>query len=123
MDLVLLAGYLKLVPAALVRAYPRAVLNIHPALLPAFGGPGFYGRRVHEAVIGAGARVSGPTVHFVDEAYDSGARGRRPRCAALGSCCAGLGRDGVWRAAVWFCCSVVGCYQVGCGAVGYAVPQ
>ena len=71
-DFVILAGYLKLVPASLVRAYPRAMLNIHPALLPAFGGPGFYGRKVHEAVIASGARISGPTVHFVDEEYDSG---------------------------------------------------
>lgn len=71
-DLVLLAGYLKLVPPSLVRAYRRAMLNIHPALLPAFGGPGLYGRRVHEAVLASGARFSGATVHFVDEEYDTG---------------------------------------------------
>ncbi len=70
--LVLLAGYLKLVPPALCRAFPRAILNIHPALLPAFGGKGMYGSRVHAAVIAAGARFSGPTVHFVDEEYDRG---------------------------------------------------
>ena len=49
------------------------MINIHPALLPAFGGPGMYGRRVHEAVVASGARVSGATVHFVDEVYDHGA--------------------------------------------------
>ncbi|CAI5497507.1 unnamed protein product [Closterium sp. Naga37s-1] len=66
-DYVVLAGYLKLLPASLVEAFPRAILNIHPALLPAFGGKGYYGMRVHKAVIASGARVSGPTVHFVDE--------------------------------------------------------
>lgn len=73
--LVVLAGYLKLIPDVLVRAYPRAMLNIHPGLLPAFGGPGLYGLRVHSAVIRSGARISGPTVHFVDEEYDTGALG------------------------------------------------
>ncbi|XP_002986515.2 phosphoribosylglycinamide formyltransferase, chloroplastic [Selaginella moellendorffii] len=71
-DFVLLAGYLKLIPKELVEAFPRAILNIHPALLPAFGGKGFYGIKVHEAVIASGARVSGPTIHFVDEKYDHG---------------------------------------------------
>jgi len=71
-DLIVLAGYLKLVPAAVVAAYRDRMLNIHPALLPAFGGPGMYGRRVHEAVLASGARVSGPTVHLVDEAFDRG---------------------------------------------------
>jgi phosphoribosylglycinamide formyltransferase len=55
-DFILLAGYLKLVPVELVQAYPRAILNIHPALLPAFGGKGYYGRKVHEAVIKSGAK-------------------------------------------------------------------
>lgn len=72
-DLVVLAGYLTLVPPPLVRRFRGAMLNVHPALLPAFGGAGMYGRRVHEAVLGAGARVSGVTVHFVDEVYDHGA--------------------------------------------------
>jgi phosphoribosylglycinamide formyltransferase 1 len=72
-DLVVLAGYLKLVPASVVARYAGRMLNVHPALLPAFGGPGMYGRRVHEAVLRSGARVSGVTVHFVDEAYDRGA--------------------------------------------------
>jgi phosphoribosylglycinamide formyltransferase len=71
-DFVILAGYLKLVPPVLVRAYRRAMLNIHPALLPSFGGHGLYGRRVHEAVLASGARFSGPTVHFVEEEYDTG---------------------------------------------------
>ncbi len=71
--LVLLAGYLKMVPPEVVRAYRRRMLNIHPALLPAFGGQGYYGRRVHEAVIAAGEQLSGVTVHFVDEQYDHGA--------------------------------------------------
>lgn len=71
-DMVVLAGYLKLVPGEVVRRYPGRMLNVHPALLPAFGGAGMYGRRVHEAVIRSGARVSGVTVHFVDEEYDRG---------------------------------------------------
>lgn len=72
-DLVVLAGYLRLVPPPVVRAWRGRMINIHPALLPSFGGEGMYGRRVHEAVIEAGARVSGPTVHFVNEEYDAGA--------------------------------------------------
>jgi len=71
-DLVVLAGYLKLVPPPVVAAFAGRMINIHPALLPAFGGAGMYGRRVHEAVLAAGARVSGPTVHLVDERYDHG---------------------------------------------------
>jgi formyltetrahydrofolate-dependent phosphoribosylglycinamide formyltransferase len=71
-DLVVLAGYLKLVPPPVVDRYRGRMLNIHPALLPAFGGPGMYGHRVHEAVLAAGATVSGATVHLVDEVYDRG---------------------------------------------------
>jgi phosphoribosylglycinamide formyltransferase 1 len=71
-DLVALAGYLRLVPPAVVRQLAGRILNIHPALLPAFGGPGMYGRRVHEAVLAAGCTVSGATVHYVDERYDEG---------------------------------------------------
>jgi phosphoribosylglycinamide formyltransferase 1 len=67
-----LAGYLRLVPPAVVRAFEGRILNIHPALLPAFGGEGMYGARVHEAVIRAGCTVTGPTVHLVDEEYDRG---------------------------------------------------
>ena len=72
-DLLVLAGYLKLVPADVVSPYRGRILNVHPALLPAFGGKGMYGRRVHEAVLASGARESGATVHLVDEAYDRGA--------------------------------------------------
>ncbi|HRQ78448.1 MAG TPA: phosphoribosylglycinamide formyltransferase [Gemmatimonadaceae bacterium] len=68
-----LAGYLRLVPLSVVRRFHGRMLNVHPALLPAFGGPGMYGARVHAAVLAAGARVSGPTVHFVSERYDEGA--------------------------------------------------
>ena len=72
-ELVVLAGYIRLVPDAVVRAYQGRLLNVHPALLPAFGGRGMYGARVHQAVLDAGARVSGATVHFVDPVYDHGA--------------------------------------------------
>ena len=71
-DAIALAGYLRKIPAAVVAAYRGSMVNIHPALLPAFGGKGLYGRRVHEAVIKAGVRESGATVHFVDEEYDTG---------------------------------------------------
>lgn len=69
---IFLAGYLRLVPAEVVARFRGRIVNIHPALLPAFGGPGMWGRRVHEAVLASGARVSGPTVHLVDERYDEG---------------------------------------------------
>lgn len=72
-DLVVLAGYVRLVPDAVVRAFRGRVVNVHPALLPAFGGRGMYGARVHQAVLDAGARVTGVTVHFVDPVYDHGA--------------------------------------------------
>jgi formyltetrahydrofolate-dependent phosphoribosylglycinamide formyltransferase len=71
-DLLVLAGYLKLVPAAVIARYRDRILNVHPALLPAFGGPGMYGHHVHEAVLASGARESGATVHLVDEVYDQG---------------------------------------------------
>jgi formyltetrahydrofolate-dependent phosphoribosylglycinamide formyltransferase len=71
-QVVFLAGYLRLVPQAVVEAYRGRILNVHPALLPAFGGKGMYGRRVHEAVLAAGSKVSGATVHLVDERYDEG---------------------------------------------------
>jgi formyltetrahydrofolate-dependent phosphoribosylglycinamide formyltransferase len=72
-ELVVLAGYLRLIPAEVVRAFRGKIINIHPALLPAFGGPGMYGERVHRAVLASGAWVTGATVHFVDEVYDRGA--------------------------------------------------
>ena len=69
---ILLAGFLKLLPSRVCRAYEDRILNIHPALLPAFGGKGMYGHHVHEAVLRSGATVSGPTIHFVNERYDEG---------------------------------------------------
>lgn len=72
-DLVALAGYLKHVPHEMTRRFAGRILNVHPALLPAFGGPGMYGARVHRAVLAAGDTTSGPTVHFVDDVYDHGA--------------------------------------------------
>jgi phosphoribosylglycinamide formyltransferase 1 len=80
-DLVVLAGYLKLVPAGVIERYRGRIINIHPALLPAFGGQGMYGRRVHQAVLASGVRESGASVHLVDEVYDRGevlARARVP---------------------------------------------
>lgn len=71
-ELIVLAGYLKLVPSEVVQRFSGRMLNIHPALLPAFGGPGMYGLRVHEAVLRSGATVSGATVHLVGERYDEG---------------------------------------------------
>ncbi|MDT0630661.1 phosphoribosylglycinamide formyltransferase [Rubrivirga litoralis] len=71
-DAVALAGYLKKVPDAVVEAFRHRVLNVHPSLLPAFGGAGWYGRRVHQGVLNAGCRVSGATVHLVDGDYDTG---------------------------------------------------
>jgi phosphoribosylglycinamide formyltransferase 1 len=71
--LVVLAGYLRLVPRPVITAYRNRIINIHPALLPEFGGKGMYGRRVHQAVLASGARESGATVHLVDEHYDHGA--------------------------------------------------
>lgn len=72
-DLIVLAGFLWLFPARLLHAYPNKVINIHPALLPKYGGKGMYGQKVHEAVVAAGERTHGVTVHFVNEAYDEGA--------------------------------------------------
>ena len=71
-DLIILAGYMKLLSPTVVSAYRHRMLNIHPALLPSFGGKGMYGLRVHQAVIESGAKFSGVTVHVVDEQYDHG---------------------------------------------------
>lgn len=71
-ELIALAGYLQLVPASVVGAFRGRIVNIHPAPLPAFGGRGIYGQYAHRAVLDAGVRVSGPTIHFVDERYDTG---------------------------------------------------
>lgn len=71
-DLIVLAGFLWLVPAYLIKAYPDKILNIHPALLPAYGGKGMYGLNVHKAVKAAGDAHSGMTIHVVNEVYDKG---------------------------------------------------
>jgi phosphoribosylglycinamide formyltransferase-1 len=70
---IVLAGFLWKVPAALIQAYPNRIINIHPALLPKYGGKGMYGRHVHEAVIAAGEKESGITIHYVNEHFDEGA--------------------------------------------------
>ena len=71
-DLIVLAGFLKKIPNELIKIYRNKIINIHPALLPSFGGKGMYGMNVHRAVFDSSAKVSGPTVHFVDEIYDNG---------------------------------------------------
>lgn len=71
-NFILLAGYLRMIPAEIVRKFHGRILNIHPALLPAFGGKGMYGRHVHQAVLDYGAKWTGVTVHLVDEEYDRG---------------------------------------------------
>lgn len=71
-DLIVLAGYLKQIPADVIKAYPSGIVNIHPSLLPKFGGKGFYGILVHRAVLEADEKESGCTVHLVDEEYDRG---------------------------------------------------
>ena len=82
-DLLVLAGYVRLVPPGVIERYRGRILNVHPALLPAFGGKGMYGRRVHEAVLASGARESGATVHLVDEVYDRGAVLAQARVSVL----------------------------------------
>ena len=72
-DLIVLAGFLWLVPQHLIEAFPNKIINIHPALLPKYGGKGFYGEHVHEAVVTAKEEFSGITIHYVNECYDSGA--------------------------------------------------
>jgi formyltetrahydrofolate-dependent phosphoribosylglycinamide formyltransferase len=72
-QVICLAGYLKRIPHEVTRRWAGAIVNVHPALLPLFGGAGMYGRRVHEAVLSSGAAESGATVHFVDDEYDHGA--------------------------------------------------
>ena len=71
-ELIVLAGFLKLLPENFVRSFKNKIINIHPALLPSFGGSGMYGMNVHRAVFESSAQVSGATVHFVDETYDTG---------------------------------------------------
>ncbi len=71
-NLICLAGYMLHLPPAIITAYPYRILNIHPSLLPLFGGKGMYGERVHQAVLESGMKVTGCTVHFVDNEYDTG---------------------------------------------------
>lgn len=71
-DLVVLVGYLKLIPAQMVAAYPHRIVNIHPSLLPKYGGKGMYGANVHRAVLANGEKESGITIHYVNEHYDEG---------------------------------------------------
>ncbi len=71
-DLVILAGFLVILSEELIHAFPNAVLNVHPALIPSFSGPGFYGLRVHQAVLDYGVKLTGATVHFVSETCDGG---------------------------------------------------
>lgn len=71
-DIIVLAGYLKILPPAIIEDYRNRIINVHPSLIPAYSGDGFYGMKVHEAVIEAGEKYSGATVHFVDEGTDTG---------------------------------------------------
>ena len=71
-DLIVLAGYLKLIPDELISKFPNRIINIHPSLLPKFGGKGMYGKKVHQSVIDSGEKESGITVHYVNKNYDEG---------------------------------------------------
>lgn len=82
-DLLVLAGFMWLMPAGLVQAFPNRIINIHPALLPKFGGKGMYGHHVHEAVVAAGETESGITIHYVNEHYDEGQIIFQSRCPVL----------------------------------------
>lgn len=82
-DLIVLAGFLWKVPVALIKAFPEKIINIHPALLPKFGGKGMYGNAVHHAVIAAGEKESGITIHYVDELYDHGKIIFQAKCPVL----------------------------------------
>jgi phosphoribosylglycinamide formyltransferase-1 len=79
-DLIVLAGFLWLVPANLIKAFPDSIINIHPALLPKYGGKGMYGMRVHQAVIDSGDAQSGISIHYVNEKYDEGKIIFQARC-------------------------------------------
>ena len=82
-DLVVLAGFLVRVPDLLLHAYPGKIINIHPALLPKFGGKGMYGDKVHEAVVAAGEKESGITIHYINEHYDEGSIIFQATCPVL----------------------------------------
>ncbi len=71
-ELIVLAGYMKIIPKSVVNSFHNRIINIHPSLLPSFGGKGMYGKYVHQAVLDYGAKVSGISIHFVDEKYDHG---------------------------------------------------
>ena len=71
-DLLVLAGYLKMIPDSVIKHYKQKILNIHPSLLPKYGGKGYYGMNVHKAVVESGDTITGASVHFVDEIYDNG---------------------------------------------------
>ncbi len=72
LDLIVLAGYLVTIPPAMIRKYRNRIINIHPSLIPSFCGVGYYGLKVHEAALARGVKITGATVHFVDEGMDSG---------------------------------------------------
>lgn len=82
-DLIVLAGFLNKISAPLLKAYPGKIVNIHPALLPKYGGKGMYGMHVHEAVVSAGETESGITIHLIDEQYDAGTSLFQARCPLL----------------------------------------
>ncbi len=82
-DFIILAGFLWLMPACITAAFPNRIINIHPALLPAYGGKGMYGHHVHEAVIAAGEKESGITIHYVNDHYDQGAIIFQAKCPVL----------------------------------------
>lgn len=82
-DFIVLAGFLVRVPEVLLHAYPDKIINIHPALLPKFGGKGMYGDRVHEAVVAAGEKESGITIHYINERYDEGNTIVQVKCPIL----------------------------------------
>ena len=84
-DLVILAGFLWLVPKNLIESFPDRIVNIHPALLPKYGGKGMYGSHVHEAVVANKEKETGITIHLVDEIYDNGAILRQEKCEVLSS--------------------------------------
>lgn len=79
-SLIVLAGFLWKIPHTLVNSFPEQIINIHPALLPKYGGKGMYGHNVHEAVINAGEKESGITIHYVDEVYDNGCKILQAHC-------------------------------------------
>lgn len=82
-DFIVLAGFLARIPDALLHAYPNRIVNIHPSLLPKFGGKGMYGNKVHEAVVTAGETESGITIHYLNEHYDEGQIIAQYRCSVL----------------------------------------